>query len=145
MPKVMLVVSIEMKNIALLQPRAGSDDTTINYLFKMECEQCSWVSIEEVCVSLGVKEKPIVRSRRRNYNNASLRVGHGNPLSEHHCIEVRLMLFNYDELIPVTYSLNDGWLAVMIHVDLVGQEYRNVIDGEKVTIMNLEAKFVPRG
>ena len=32
-----------------------------------------------------------------------------------------------------------------IHVDFVGREYRNVIDGEEVTIMNFEAKFVLRG
>ena len=32
-----------------------------------------------------------------------------------------------------------------IHVDFVGREYRNVIDGENVTITNLEAKFVPKG
>ena len=31
MSNVMLVVSAEMRNIALLQPRAGSDNTTINY------------------------------------------------------------------------------------------------------------------
>ncbi|KAL6334200.1 hypothetical protein AAG906_006789 [Vitis piasezkii] len=60
------------------------------------------------------------------------------------------MLFNCDGLIPMTYLFNDGWLAITtsgqeIHVDLVGREYRNVIDGEEVTITNLEAKFVPRG
>ena len=32
-----------------------------------------------------------------------------------------------------------------IHVDLFGWEYMNVIDGKEVKIMNLEAKFVPRG
>uniref|UniRef100_F6I3M7 Uncharacterized protein n=1 Tax=Vitis vinifera TaxID=29760 RepID=F6I3M7_VITVI len=32
-----------------------------------------------------------------------------------------------------------------IHVDFVGREYRNVIDGEEVTITNFEAKFVLRG
>ncbi|KAL6322831.1 hypothetical protein AAG906_020831 [Vitis piasezkii] len=145
MPKVILIVSAKMRNIALLQPQAS------------KCEQCDWVSLEEVCVSLRVKEKPTIGSRRRNHNNASLRVGvislipsHGNSLSEHHYKGVGLMLFNCNGLIPMTYSFNGGWLAVMtsgqeIHVDLVGREYRNVIDGEKVTIMNLEAKFVPRG
>ncbi|RVW15234.1 hypothetical protein CK203_081987 [Vitis vinifera] len=76
MPKVMLIVSAEMRNIALLQPQASSDDTTINYFFQAECEQCDWVSLEEVCVSLRVKEKPTIGSRRRNHNNASLRVGY---------------------------------------------------------------------
>ena len=75
------------------------------------------------------------------------------------------MLFNCNGLILVTYLFNGGWLAVTIyhchhnhvsifffqtsgqeiHVDLVGQEYRNVIDEEEVTIMNLEAKFMPKG
>ncbi|RVW15281.1 hypothetical protein CK203_081986 [Vitis vinifera] len=32
-----------------------------------------------------------------------------------------------------------------IHIDLVGQEYRNVIDGEGVTITSLKAKFMPMG
>ncbi|KAJ9692987.1 hypothetical protein PVL29_011904 [Vitis rotundifolia] len=165
MPKVMLVVSADMRNIALLQPRASNDDTTINYFFQIkilsivECEQCGWVSVKEVCVSLGVEEKRTTGSKRRNYNNAFLRVvdgcdrrgvislisGHGNPLSKHHYRKVGLMLFNCDGLIFVTYSFNGGWLAVMIHVDLVAQEYRNVIDGEEVTITNLEAKFVPKG
>ncbi|RVW96393.1 hypothetical protein CK203_029678 [Vitis vinifera] len=71
MPNVMLVVSAEMRNIALLQPQASSDDTTINYFFQTSGQE--------------------------------------------------------------------------IHVDIFGLEYRNVIDGEEVTITNLEAKFVPRG
>ncbi|RVW15277.1 hypothetical protein CK203_081989 [Vitis vinifera] len=46
--------------------------------------------------------------------------------------------------------LPDKWLAVTtfgqeIHADLVGRELRRVIDGENVTITNLEAEFVPRG
>ncbi|CBI39070.3 unnamed protein product, partial [Vitis vinifera] len=45
----------------------------------------------------------------------SLIPDHGNPLSEHHCREVGLMLFNCDGLIPVTYSFNGGWLAVMVY------------------------------
>ena len=36
MPNVMLVVSAEMRNIALLQPQASSDDTTINYFFQVK-------------------------------------------------------------------------------------------------------------
>ena len=36
MSKVMLVVSTEMRNIALLQPQASSDDTTINYFFQVK-------------------------------------------------------------------------------------------------------------
>ena len=36
MPKVMLIVSAEMRNIALLQPQASSDDTTINYFFRVK-------------------------------------------------------------------------------------------------------------
>ena len=50
-----------------------------NYLFvtlKMECERCGWVFVEEVCVYLRVKEKPTNGSRRRNYNNAYLRIGY---------------------------------------------------------------------
>ncbi|KAL6336007.1 hypothetical protein AAG906_003634 [Vitis piasezkii] len=166
MSNVMLVVSAEKRNIALLQPQASSDDTTINYFF-----QCGWVFVEEVCVSLEVKEKPTTGSRIRNYNNVSLKVdgygrqgvfslipGHGNPLSEHHCREVGLILVNCKGLILLTYSFNGEWLAMMcffffffqtsgqeIHVDLFGREYKNVIDGEDVTITNLKAKFVPRG
>ena len=34
MSRVMLVVSAEMRNIALLQPRAGRDDRIINYFFQ---------------------------------------------------------------------------------------------------------------
>ncbi|RVW96488.1 hypothetical protein CK203_029684 [Vitis vinifera] len=71
-------------------------------------------------------------------------------LSEHHCRGDGLMLLNCNGLIPMTYSFNGGWLAMMtsgqeIHVDLVGREYRNVIDGEEVTITNFEAKFVLKG
>ncbi|RVW38377.1 hypothetical protein CK203_090307 [Vitis vinifera] len=191
----MLVVSVKMRNIAFLQPQAGSDDTTINYfshiiverwglmLFNcdglilvtysfnggmasgderpdfvanpyflpsipfiptisldktnMECEQCGMVSLKKVGVYLGVKEKPSAGSKRRNYNNASLRcdgcdkrgvisliLDHGNPPREHHCRETS---------------------GQEIHVDLVGREYKNMIDGEEVTITNLKAKFVPRG
>ncbi|RVW15260.1 hypothetical protein CK203_081991 [Vitis vinifera] len=125
MSKRMLVVSAKLVNIAFLELHPN-EDQVISYYFR------------EVYVSLGVKEKSTIGSRRRNYNNASLRVGDG------------LMLFNCNGLIPMTYSFNGGWLAVMtsgqeIHVDLVGREYRNVIDGENVTITNLEAKFVPRG
>ena len=35
MPKVRLAVSANMRNIVVLQPRANSDDTTINY-FQMK-------------------------------------------------------------------------------------------------------------
>ena len=36
MPNVRLVVSADMRNIDVLQPRASSDDTTINYFFQIE-------------------------------------------------------------------------------------------------------------
>ena len=36
MSNVMLVVSVKMRNIAFLQPQAGSDDTTINYFFPVK-------------------------------------------------------------------------------------------------------------
>ncbi|RVW97091.1 hypothetical protein CK203_029984 [Vitis vinifera] len=70
--------------------------------------------------------------------------------SEHHYRGDGLMLFNCNGLIPMTYSFNGRWLAVTtfgqeIHADLVGRELRKVIDGENVTITNLEAKFVPKG
>ena len=45
----------------------------------------------------------------------SLILDHGNPPREHHCREVGLMLFNCDGLIPVTFSFNGGWLAVMVY------------------------------
>ncbi|KAL6334167.1 hypothetical protein AAG906_006741 [Vitis piasezkii] len=35
MPKVRLAISADMRNIVVLQPRASSDDTTINY-FQMK-------------------------------------------------------------------------------------------------------------
>ncbi|RVW94145.1 hypothetical protein CK203_038209 [Vitis vinifera] len=45
----------------------------------------------------------------------------------------------------ITMHLLEWTSGHEIHVDLVGREYRNVIDGENVTITNLEAKFVPKG
>ena len=36
MPKVMSVVSVEMRNIVFLQTRAGGNDITINYFFKVK-------------------------------------------------------------------------------------------------------------
>ncbi|RVW97087.1 hypothetical protein CK203_029988 [Vitis vinifera] len=137
MSKRMLVISTKLVNIAFLELHPN-EDQAISYYFR------------EVYVSLVVKEKSTIGSRRKNYNNASIRVGHGNPLSEHHYKGDGLMLFNCNGLIPMTYSFNGGWLAMTtsgqeIYVDLIGREYRNVIDGEKVTITNLEAKFVPRG
>ena len=36
----MLVVSAELKNIAILQPQDGSDDDTINYYFKVNFQCC---------------------------------------------------------------------------------------------------------
>ncbi|RVW97090.1 hypothetical protein CK203_029987 [Vitis vinifera] len=128
MSKRMLVILTKLVNIAFLELHPD-EDQVISYYFR------------KVYVSLGVKEKSTVESRRRNYNNASLRVGHGNPLSEHHYRGDGLMLFNCNELIPMTYS----HLAKKFHADLVGREYRKVIDGENVMITNLEAKFVPKG
>ncbi|KAJ9707396.1 hypothetical protein PVL29_002421 [Vitis rotundifolia] len=192
MPKLMLVVSAELKNIVILQPEDGSDDEKINYYFKLECEHCGWVCENEAYVSINVKEKPTGNRRNDNLNlsrnmgnmichgceshgKISLILGHGAPLSQNHCTEVDLMLFNCDGLLHVEYSFNGGWLAItihfykhnfyhfyphvtsgfsifffqtfgqVIHIDFVGREYRNVIDGEEVTITNLEAKFVPKG
>ncbi|KAL6335869.1 hypothetical protein AAG906_003494 [Vitis piasezkii] len=147
MSNVMLVVSVEMRNIhhcrgdglmllncnglipvtysfnggwlAMMRPGSTTNPCFLASfpfiptmsLDETNCEQCGWVSLEKVCVYLRVNEKPTALNKRMNYNNASLRVGvislipdHGNPLSEHHCRA--------------------------IHVDLVGREYRNVIDGE---------------
>ena len=36
MSKVMSVVSVEMRNIVFLQTRAGGNDITINYFFKVK-------------------------------------------------------------------------------------------------------------
>ena len=36
----MLVVSAELKNIAILQPQDGCDDETINYFFKVNFQCC---------------------------------------------------------------------------------------------------------
>ncbi|RVW97089.1 hypothetical protein CK203_029986 [Vitis vinifera] len=122
MSKRMLVVSTKLVNIAFLELHPN-EDQAISYYFR------------EVYVSLGVKEKSTIGS-------------HGNPLSEHHYKGDGLMLFNCNGLIPMTYSFNGGWLETFgqeIHADLVGRELRKVIDGENVTITNLEAKFVPRG
>ncbi|WJZ95332.1 hypothetical protein VitviT2T_014108 [Vitis vinifera] len=41
--------------------------------------------------------------------------GHGAPLSQHHCTEVDLMLFNCNGLLSVEYSFNGGWLAITVH------------------------------
>ncbi|RVW97092.1 hypothetical protein CK203_029985 [Vitis vinifera] len=134
MSKRMLVILTKLVNIAFLELHPD-EDQVISYYFR------------KVYVSLGVKEKSTVESRRRNYNNASLRVGHGNPLSEPHYRGDGLMLFNCNGLIPMTYSFNSRWLrhlAKKFHADLVGREYRKVIDGENVIITNLEAKFVPK-
>ncbi|RVW96418.1 hypothetical protein CK203_029682 [Vitis vinifera] len=100
----------------------------MNYFFQVEYELFGWVSMEEVCVSLGIKEKPTNGIRCHLIDPRpwkSTERGDG------------LMLFNYNEFIPTS--------AQEIHLDLFGREYRNVIDGEEVTITNLEAKFVPRG
>ncbi|KAL6335320.1 hypothetical protein AAG906_029562 [Vitis piasezkii] len=160
MPKLMLVVSAELKNIAILQPQDGCDDETINYFFKLECEYCGWISEDEACVSINVKEKSTGNRRNDNPNLArkcqgcerqgqiSLIPGHGAPLSQNHCTEVDLMLFHCDGLLPVEYSFNGGWLATTtsgreIHVDLTMGEFTNVIDGVEVSISKLKAKFVP--
>ncbi|RVX16998.1 hypothetical protein CK203_003163 [Vitis vinifera] len=74
MPKLMLVVSAELKNIAILQPQDGSDDETINYFFKLECEYCGWISEDEACVSITVKEKP-TGNRRNDNPNLARKVG----------------------------------------------------------------------
>ncbi|RVW97093.1 hypothetical protein CK203_029982 [Vitis vinifera] len=153
MPKRMLVVSTKLVNITFLELHPDED-------------QASSTISGKFMFLLGVKEKSTIESRRRNYNNASLKLmdmtnevsshwslGHGNPLSEHHYRGDGLMLFNCNGLIPMTYSFNGRWLAVTvtitsgqeIHADLVSREYRKVIDGENVTITNLEAKFVPKG
>ncbi|CBI35935.3 uncharacterized protein LOC104880211 [Vitis vinifera] len=160
MPKLMLVVSAELKNIVILQPQDGSDDETINYFFKLKCEYCGWISHNNACVSISIKEKPTGNRRNDNLNlsrkcqgcerhgEISLIPGHGTPLSQNHCTEVDLMLFHCDGLLPVEYSFNGGWLATTIsgreiHVDLTMGEYTDVIDGVEVSISKLKAKFVP--
>ncbi|RVW15261.1 hypothetical protein CK203_081990 [Vitis vinifera] len=64
MPKRMLVISTKLVNIASLELHPDEDQAISYYFMK-------------VYVSLGVKEKSTVESRRRNYNNASLRVVDG--------------------------------------------------------------------
>ncbi|KAJ9707394.1 hypothetical protein PVL29_002419 [Vitis rotundifolia] len=159
MPKLMLVVSAELKNIVILQPEDGSDDEKINYYFKLECEHCGWVCENEACVSINVKEKPTGNRRNDNlnlsrkchgcerYGGISLIPGHGAPLSQNHCTEVDLMLFNYDGLLHVEYSFNVFLYFFQtsgrkIHVDLAMGEYTDVIDGVEVSISKLKAKFV---
>ncbi|KAJ9707393.1 hypothetical protein PVL29_002418 [Vitis rotundifolia] len=134
MPKLMLVVSAELKNIVILQPEDGSDDEKINYYFK-----------NEVCVSINVKEKA-TRNRINDNLNLYRKLGnmitcqgcerHGG-ISQNHCTEVDLMLFNCDGLLHVEYSFNE------YHVDLTMREYTDVIDGVEVSILKLKAKFVP--
>ncbi|KAJ9692036.1 hypothetical protein PVL29_011234 [Vitis rotundifolia] len=138
MSKLMLVVSAELKNI---------------------CEHCGEVSQNEARVYINVTENSIGNRRNDNLNLSRKCQGcerqgkirliprHGAPLSQNHCTEVDLMLFNCDGLLSVEYSFNGEWLAIMtsgreIHVDLAMGGYMDAIDGVEVSISNLKAKFV---
>ncbi|KAL6334499.1 hypothetical protein AAG906_016046 [Vitis piasezkii] len=159
MPELMLVVSAELKNVVILQPQDGIDNETINYYFKVNFQCCFDLTlfyILTLCLYKCKKKNPLGNERNDNLNlsrkcqgcerhGAILLIpGHGAPLSQHHCTEVDLMLFNCNGLLSVEYSFNGGWLSFgkEIHVDLSMAEYRDVIDGEEVSITKLKAKFV---
>ncbi|KAJ9692033.1 hypothetical protein PVL29_011231 [Vitis rotundifolia] len=146
MPKLMLVVSAELVNIVFLELRPIEEE--ISYYFKLKCEQCGWLSEREVRVNMAIQEKAPGSSRRNSRVNLSLKCdgcerqgtitlvpGHGRPLRADDCENVPLMVFDCNGIFPVDYSFNGGWSAVTtfgqkIHVDLIGQEYKNVIDEE---------------
>ena len=78
MLRVVLLASAHLHNVALLQPEGGSDDEEMNYFFRvniqycslfvvcfnidgvsptlqLKCEQCGWISENEVCVNMAVQ------------------------------------------------------------------------------------------
>ncbi|KAL6335274.1 hypothetical protein AAG906_029513 [Vitis piasezkii] len=147
MPRVVLLASAHLHNVALLQPEGGSDDEEMNYFFRvniqycssfvvcfnidgvsptlqLKCEQCGWISENEVCVNMAVQEHAPESSRRNSRVNLSLTCegcerqgtitlvpGHGRPLRVDDCTNVPLMVFYCNGTFPVYYSFNGGWSA----------------------------------
>ncbi|XP_034695587.1 UPF0587 protein CG4646-like [Vitis riparia] len=161
MPRVVLLASARLHNVALLQPEGGSDDEEMNYFFRLKCEQCGWISENEVCVNMAVQEHAPGSSRRNSRVNLSLKCegcerqgtitlvpGYGRPLRVDDCTNVPLMVFDCNGIFPVYYSFNGGWSAVTnsgssINLNLVGGDYNAVVDGECIEIKELETKFEP--
>ncbi|XP_059595804.1 uncharacterized protein LOC104880296 [Vitis vinifera] len=125
MPRVVLLASAHLHNVAFLQPEGGRDDEEMNYFFRLKCEQCGWISENEVCVNMAVQEHAPGSSRRNSRVNLSLKcegcerqgtitlvLGNGRPLRVDDCTNVPLMVFDCNGTFPVYYSFNGGWSAV---------------------------------
>ncbi|WJZ94355.1 hypothetical protein VitviT2T_013226 [Vitis vinifera] len=135
MLRVVLLASAHLHNVALLQPEGGSDDEEMNYFFRLKCEQCGWISENELkceqcgwiseneeCVNMAVQERAPGSSRRNSRVNLSRKCegcerqgtitlvpGHGRPLRVDDCTNVPLMVFDCNGTFPVYYSFNGGW------------------------------------
>ncbi|RVW51865.1 hypothetical protein CK203_099522 [Vitis vinifera] len=164
--------------------RVRSDDEEMNYFFRvniqycssfvvcfnidgisptlqLKCEQCGWISENEVCVNMAVQERAPGSSNRNNRVNLSLKCEgcerqgtitlvpeHGRPLRADDCTNVPLMVFDCNGIFPVYYSLNGGWSAVTesgrsINLNLVEGKYNAVVNGEYIEIKELKTKFEP--
>ncbi|KAL6335157.1 hypothetical protein AAG906_029385 [Vitis piasezkii] len=128
---------------------------------RLKCEQCGWISENEVCVNMAVQEHAPGSSRRNSRVNLSLKCegcerqgtitlvpGHGRPLRVDDCTNVPLMVFDCNGTFPVYYSFNGGWSAVTesgrsINLNLVEGKYNAVVHGEYIEIKELKTKFEP--
>ncbi|RVW51851.1 hypothetical protein CK203_099523 [Vitis vinifera] len=122
MSRVVLLSSAHLHIVTLLQPEVRSDDEEMNYFFRLKCEQCGWISENEVCVNMPVQEHAPGSSRRNSRVNLSRKYegcerqgtitlvpGHGRPLRVDDCSNVPLMGFDCNGTFPVYYSFNGGW------------------------------------
>ena len=108
MLRVVLLASAHLHNVAFLQPEGGSDDEEMNYFFRvniqycssfvvcfnidgisptlqLKCQQCGWISENEVCVNMSVQEHAPWSSRRNNRVNLSLKVGSISVILDYFC------------------------------------------------------------
>ena len=108
MPRVVLLASAHLHNVALLQPEGGSDDEEMNYFFRvniqycssfvvcfnidgvsptlqLKCEQCGWISENEECVNMAVQERAPGSSRRNSRVNLSRKVGSISVILDYFC------------------------------------------------------------
>ncbi|RVW51853.1 hypothetical protein CK203_099527 [Vitis vinifera] len=103
MPRVVLLASAHLHNVAFLQPEGGRDDEEMNYFFRLKCEQCGWIS-ENECEGC------------ERQGTITLVLGNGCPLRVDDCTNVPLMVFDCNGTFPVYYSFNGGWSAVTVTI-----------------------------